>query len=122
MIISDDNNIQSVFDVSESKTFVYTRPSTALSRLCTFAISKPTDLSQSEIEKMAPHCCIIGAGVSGLRCATVLLENSYDVTVIEGRNRIGGRVRVNGQSLITRGLTPLQIAQSDCMGPLDVDM
>lgn len=42
---------------------------------------------------MAPKVCIVGAGVSGLRCATVLLENSYDVTIIEARDRIGGRVR-----------------------------
>ena len=32
--------------------------------------------------------------MSGLRCATVLLEHSYDVTIIEARNRIGGRVGV----------------------------
>ncbi|KAL8875928.1 MAG: hypothetical protein Q9198_005784 [Flavoplaca austrocitrina] len=54
---------------------------------------------------MAPHICIIGAGVSGLRCATVLLEQSYNVTIIEARNRIGGR-----------------IAQSGQMGPLEVDI
>lgn len=42
---------------------------------------------------MAPHVCIIGAGVSGLRCATVLLEHSFRVTIIEARSRIGGRVR-----------------------------
>lgn len=42
---------------------------------------------------MAPHVCIVGAGASGLRCATVLLEHSYKVTIIEARNRIGGRVR-----------------------------
>ena len=42
---------------------------------------------------MAPHICIVGAGVSGLRCATVLLEHSCNVTIIEARNRIGGRVR-----------------------------
>ena len=42
---------------------------------------------------MAPKTCIVGAGVSGLRCATVLLEHSHDVTIIEARNRIGGRVR-----------------------------
>lgn len=36
--------------------------------------------------------CIVGAGVSGLRCATVLLEQSYEVTIVEARNRIGGRV------------------------------
>ena len=42
---------------------------------------------------MAPHIGIVGAGVSGLRCAAVLLEQSYDVTIIEARNRVGGRVR-----------------------------
>ena len=43
---------------------------------------------------MASHICIIGAGVSGLRCATVLLAKSFEVTIIEARNRVGGRVRV----------------------------
>lgn len=42
---------------------------------------------------MVPHVGIIGAGVSGLRCATVLIEQGFDVTIIEARNRIGGRVR-----------------------------
>ena len=41
---------------------------------------------------MTPHIGIVGAGVSGLRCASVLLEHSYDVTIIEARDRIGGRV------------------------------
>lgn len=41
---------------------------------------------------MVPHVGIVGAGVSGLRCAAMLLEKSYDVTIIEARNRIGGRV------------------------------
>ncbi|EPE33393.1 FAD/NAD(P)-binding protein [Glarea lozoyensis ATCC 20868] len=41
---------------------------------------------------MARRVCIIGAGISGLRCAAVLLENSYDVTIIEARDRIGGRI------------------------------
>ena len=42
---------------------------------------------------MAPRVCIIGAGVSGLRCAAVLIAHSYEVTIIEARDRIGGRVR-----------------------------
>ena len=48
---------------------------------------------------------IVGAGVSGLRCATVLLENGWDVTIIEARDRLGGRV-----------------TQSSAMGSLDVDV
>jgi phytoene dehydrogenase-like protein len=48
---------------------------------------------------------IVGAGVSGLRCATVLLEHGWDVTIIEARDRLGGRV-----------------AQSSTMGSLEVDI
>lgn len=41
---------------------------------------------------LTPHVCIVGAGVSGLRCAEILLEHGYKVTIIEARDRIGGRV------------------------------
>lgn len=39
-----------------------------------------------------PHVCIVGAGVSGLRCADILLQAGLRVTVLEARNRVGGRV------------------------------
>lgn len=39
-----------------------------------------------------PHVCVIGAGVAGLRCADVLLQHGVKVTILEGRNRVGGRV------------------------------
>ncbi|TVY84548.1 putative polyamine oxidase [Lachnellula suecica] len=38
-----------------------------------------------------PRIGIVGAGISGLRCADVLLQNGFDVTILEGRDRIGGR-------------------------------
>ncbi|PHH52992.1 Protein FLOWERING LOCUS D, partial [Ceratocystis fimbriata CBS 114723] len=38
------------------------------------------------------HIGIIGAGISGLRCADILLSHGFQVTILEGRNRIGGRV------------------------------
>lgn len=38
------------------------------------------------------HVCVIGAGISGLRCADVLLQHGIQVTILEARNRIGGRV------------------------------
>lgn len=40
-----------------------------------------------------PHVGIIGAGVSGLRCADILLKHGVKVTILEARDRVGGRVR-----------------------------
>ena len=35
---------------------------------------------------------VIGAGLAGLRCAEVLIGEGIDVTIIEARDRLGGRV------------------------------
>lgn len=35
---------------------------------------------------------IVGAGIAGLRCAEALIEMGVNVTIIEARDRIGGRV------------------------------
>lgn len=40
-----------------------------------------------------PHVGVIGAGVSGLRCADILGQNGAKVTILEARDRIGGRVQ-----------------------------
>lgn len=52
-----------------------------------------------------PRIAIIGAGVSGLRCASLLLRSGCNVTLFEARNRIGGRVHqvLNGGHLIDTG-------------------
>ncbi|KAI1772310.1 FAD/NAD(P)-binding domain-containing protein [Hypoxylon cercidicola] len=39
-----------------------------------------------------PHVGIVGAGISGLRCADILLSHGFRVTILEARNRIGGRI------------------------------
>lgn len=39
-----------------------------------------------------PHVGVIGAGLAGLRCADILIQNGARVTILEARNRIGGRV------------------------------
>ena len=38
------------------------------------------------------HVGIVGAGLAGLRCAEVLGEENIRVTLIEARDRLGGRV------------------------------
>lgn len=39
-----------------------------------------------------PHVGVIGAGFSGLRCADILVQNGARVTILEARDRVGGRV------------------------------
>ena len=39
-----------------------------------------------------PHVGIVGAGLAGLRCANVLIGEGIAVTMIEARDRLGGRV------------------------------
>jgi phytoene dehydrogenase-like protein len=41
--------------------------------------------------KMRSTVGIIGGGISGLRCADVLLKQGFKVTILEARDRLGGR-------------------------------
>lgn len=53
------------------------------------------------IDKLAPRTgvnekakvIVLGAGISGLRAASVLQRHGLDVTIVEARDRIGGRIQ-----------------------------
>ncbi|KAI0152888.1 FAD/NAD(P)-binding domain-containing protein [Xylariaceae sp. FL1272] len=49
-------------------------------------------IRRSQIHNRKPHVGIVGAGFAGLRCADVLLDHGFKITVLEGRSRLGGRV------------------------------
>jgi NADPH-dependent 2,4-dienoyl-CoA reductase/sulfur reductase-like enzyme len=56
------------------------------------ASSTPTMGTYSATQQDPPHICVVGAGIAGLRCAAVLHENGIRVTILEARDRVGGRV------------------------------
>jgi heterodisulfide reductase subunit A-like polyferredoxin len=51
------------------------------------------------------HVCVVGAGFAGLRCVDMLIEGGVKVTVLEARNRIGGRVSLLRPVLYMEHLT-----------------
>ena len=53
-----------------------------------FAVSSPSVLGQ----RKPKSCVIIGAGLAGLSAAYKLKTAGWEVTVLDGRDRIGGRV------------------------------
>lgn len=54
---------------------------------------------------MSHKIVVIGAGASGLMAASVLAENNHSVTVVEARNRTGGRIHTR----FADSATPLEM-------------
>lgn len=48
--------------------------------------------SFSRTGKRPLHVGIVGAGLAGLRCSELLIEEGVKVTILEARDRLGGRV------------------------------
>jgi len=46
----------------------------------------------SSLQGRSRKICVIGAGVSGLRAARLLAAAGFEITVLEARDRIGGRI------------------------------
>ncbi|KAH8145895.1 uncharacterized protein LAJ45_10037 [Morchella importuna] len=53
--------------------------------------SSNTSVATDSTEVVKPVIAIIGAGVSGLKAAQVLLDKGYEVVIYEARDRAGGR-------------------------------
>ena len=58
----------------------------------TTMLGRVTLRSRAGSAAKTPHVCIVGAGFAGLRCAEVLSARGIKITILEGRDRIGGRV------------------------------
>lgn len=56
--------------------------------------ARKSALRELKAQNKLPHVGIVGAGISGLRCADTLIRNGFHVTILEARERIGGRVSI----------------------------
>lgn len=64
--------------------------------------------------------CVVGAGVSGLRAAGLLASHGFRVTILEARDRIGGRVCQSSDlgSLVDMGASWIHGAEGNPLVPL----
>jgi heterodisulfide reductase subunit A-like polyferredoxin len=70
----------------------------------------------SRNNKKKPRVCIVGAGLAGLRCAEILIEDGVEVTILEARDRLGGRVSCNGRNVGHIANNLPQLHQMDLLG------
>lgn len=66
---------------------------------------------------------VVGAGLSGLCCALRLREAGRDVTVLDQRDRVGGRIATDAQDgfLLDRGFQVLLTSYPEVRARLDLD-
>lgn len=77
--------------------------SASLSEMAASHAADPGPEQKRKVNKV----CVVGAGIAGLRAASVLQRHGVEVVVLEGRDRIGGRIHTtrNGEG------TPRDIGQ-----------
>lgn len=80
-----------------------------------------------ELGRARPHVAVVGAGVAGLAAALFLGESGeVDVTVLEGADRVGGKLRVSdvagvpvdegAESMLTRRPEGVELARAVGLG------
>jgi phytoene dehydrogenase-like protein len=70
-----------------------------------------------------PTVHIIGSGISGLRCAEIVLDSGLDVKIYEKSERIGGRMKtdiVDG-FLLDRGFHVMQTGYPHSISKIDFE-
>ncbi|HSG70009.1 MAG TPA: NAD(P)/FAD-dependent oxidoreductase [Planctomycetaceae bacterium] len=83
------NRYKDRVSVSERREFLRQSLAASAGLLLSSGIAHVSGKQSRDISK---KIVVIGGGFSGLACAHELLSAGYDVTVIEARNRVGGRV------------------------------
>ena len=79
--------------------------SLSISGAATALTAPKPDLEGLETKTTQYHVIIVGAGISGLRAASVLQRHGVRVTILEGRpDRIGGRIFTSRKNGIARDI------------------
>ena len=60
------------------------------------------------------HVCVVGAGLAGMRCAEILIEKGVRVTILEARDRLGGRVSATSAMLAASFRAQKSRANTNC--------
>lgn len=77
-----------------------------------FSSSPLFSMDTDKLTHKESEVIIIGAGIAGLACAKLLTQNDYNVIILEGRNRIGGRIWTDRSTGV-----PLDMGASWIHGP-----
>lgn len=70
----------------------------SISRRTFFSILAASYLSMGQAQKVSaksPQILVLGAGIAGLAAAKTLKQQGYEVLVLEGRERVGGRIHTS---------------------------
>ncbi|MYA30841.1 MAG: NAD(P)-binding protein [Gammaproteobacteria bacterium] len=85
--------------------------------LASMAVAAPFVHTRRARARESADVIVIGAGLSGLNAAWILSEAGADVLVLEGSNRIGGRVWSADEKWVTNaGEVPIELGASQ-VGP-----